>query len=592
MERRLAAILATDVVGYSRLMELDEAGTLTELKAHRRDLIEPAISQHHGRTVKLMGDGALVEFASVVDAVMCSVAIQTGMMKRNDAVAKDRRIDLRAGIHLGDIIVEGEDIYGDGVNIAARLEALAVPGGICISQQAYDQVETKLNLQFEDLGPHKIKNIARPIHLWGWAPEGDGKKFAAAGPKQGKSSLIYDRPTIAVLPFTNMYSDPGQEYFSDGITEDIITALSRCRWLHVVARNSAFAFKGKSVDVRETAKELNAGYVLEGSIRRSGDRVRITAQLVNGRDGTHLWGERYDRNIEDIFALQDEITGVIIGTIEPELSKIEGEALLGRPTTDLNAWESYQRGLWHLYRFKADELETAKDLFERAISLDPAFAQAYARLGYVHIQLGWYGPWENRVKRLSDAITLARRGVELDDREPATRLSLGRALALSGEIESGLDELRMAVELDPSFAQAHFALGQALSFLERLDEALHEINEALRLSPRDPHLWTFLNARAIVHYIAGDLEEAEADERSALRQPATTFHPALFLAAIYGRQGKMHEASEAITNLNRFRPGYTCTDARREWYFGDRPFRTQRFIDQFVADLRKAGLPE
>lgn len=401
-----------------------------------------------------------------------------------------------------------------------------------------------------------------------------------------------DTPSIAVLPFDNFSGDAAQEYFVDGITEDIITALARCRWLRVVARNSSFSYRGKSADVRRIAGELGVRYLLEGSVRRLGDRVRVTAQLVDGRHGTRLWGERYDSEVKDIFDLQEEIPRLIAGTIEPELSAIEGAALRNRSTRDLNAWDCYQRGLWHLYRFAEGELEIAKDLFERAIQLDPSFAQAYARLAYVHIQLGFYGRLEDRAERIKDAVAFARTAVDLDEREPATRLSLGRALSLCGAAERGVEELRAATELDPSFAQAHFALAQVLCYLDRPEEAFPEINEALRLSPRDPHLWTFLNVRALAHYISGNLGQAEADERAALRQPNTTFWPALFLVAILGQSGKTAEATEAIADLHRFRPGMTCADALRECTFGDRRIMTERFVEQLYADLRKAGLPE
>ncbi|MDJ0896564.1 MAG: adenylate/guanylate cyclase domain-containing protein [Alphaproteobacteria bacterium] len=592
MERRLAAILAADIVGFSRLMERDEVGTLAALKAHRRELIDPATAEHHGRLVKVVGDGLLVEFASVVNAVECAMAIQQGLVRRNEGQDPDSRIEFRIGIHLGDVMVEEDDLYGDGVNVAARLEALAAPGGVCLSQQALDQVETKLDLQCEDLGHRQVKNIARPVHAWSWSPPGPRQQSRGQVATNPTPSNSPDRPSIAVLPFENMSLDPAQEYFSDGITEDIITMLARCRWLDVIARNSTFAYKGKSADVRRIAGELGAKYILEGSVRRSGDRVRISAQLVDGGSGTHLWNERYDRNLNDIFELQDEIAGVIAGTLEPELTLIENAALRGRSVNDLNAWDCYQRGLWHLYRFTADELGKAMEMFKRAIALDPDFAQAHARLAYAHIQQGWYGPWEDRSEHLQEAIACADQSVKLDDKEPATRLSLGRALVLAGSRDRGIAQLRVAVELDPSFAQAHFALGQALCFSERHEEALKEINEALRLSPRDPHLWTFLNARALSHYFAGDLERAEADERAALREPNVTHYPALILVALLGRQGRAAEAGEAITDLHSLRPGFTCADARREWFFGDRPYVREHLIERFLRDVRAAGLPE
>ncbi|NRG16579.1 tetratricopeptide repeat protein [Rhizobiales bacterium] len=604
MERRLAAILSYDIVGYSRAMGADEHGTLERLKAHRRDVIEPKAAQHGGRIIKLMGDGALMEFSSVVDAVGFAVQVQTTVAGRDADLTEDQRLRYRIGINIGDVIAEGDDIYGDGVNVAVRLERLAKAGGVCVRRNVRNQVRGKLALDFEDRGEIGFKNIERPVRVFDLLMNAKAAALAAALdeiPPAAKSGFrgsingalsFPDKPSIAVLPFDNMSGDPGQEYFSDGVTEEIITMLGRCRWLFVVARNSTFAYKGKLIDIRRIAEELRVRYVLEGSVRRSGSRIRIKAELVDGRDGAHLWGERYDRDISDIFDLQDEIASIIAGTLEPELSSIEGAALGGRSTSDLNAWDCYQRGLWHLYHFKKGDLESAKALFDRAIALDPSFALAHAKLAYTHIQLGWYGRWEDRPRRIADAISIARQAISLDEREPAARVSLGRALALSGALDRGEEELRTAVALDPCFAQAHFALAQALCFLERPDEAIREVNEAIQLSPRDPHMWTFLNVRAIAHYQAGNLEAAEEDERTALRQPNTTFIPARLLAAILGRQGRRDEAKEALAELERLRPGYTCAEARREWYFGPRPFISERFIERLLTDLRAAGLPD
>ncbi len=417
---------------------------------------------------------------------------------------------------------------------------------------------------------------------------------ATVSPSEGSGGplSLSAGPSLAVLPFTNMSGDREQDYFADGLTEDIITALGRCRWLRVTARNSTFVYKGRAVDVRRVAEDLGVKYVLEGSVRLSGERVRVTAQLVNGADGQRIWGNRFDRDLKDVFTVQDEITTVIAGTVEPELEMIDAPMLRDSSIANLDAWDCYQRGLWHLYRFTTDELDAAKSLFERAIALDEEFAQAYARLAYVHIQLGWYGPHEERPARLKDAIVLSRRAIELDDRDSAARFALGRALAQSGKAERGIEELRTAVALEPSYAQGHFALAQALCYVERPDEGLPEIEEALRLSPQDPHLWTFLNVRALLHYQAGALQQAEADERAAMRLPNATHWPAFVLLAVLGRQGKTEAAQEVIAELHRYHPSFTCDDARREFYFVDRPYITRRFIERFVDDIRSAGLPE
>lgn len=597
MQRRLASVLIMDVVGYSRLMERDETATLEMLQNLREDIINPSVRRNNGRQVKLMGDGALLEFASAVDAVSCAVDIQTAIAPAARSLPDERQLLFRIGIHVGDVVVDEDDIYGDAVNIAARLEALAKPGGICVSQQAYDHVEHRMDLPFADMGLVQVKNVVRPLHVWSWSPDaaaGDGgisAKQVAPLPRKNERGSAGERPSIVVLPFKNLSPDQQQEYFADGVSEDVITSLSRCRWLRVIARNTAFAYKDKTLDVRQISEELSVRYVLDGSVRRSTDRVRVSVQLMDGRDGTNLWSERYEGTLDDFLRLQDEIAGAIAGTLEPELSAIEGAALHSRSTSDLNAWDSYQRGLWHLYHFSIEELKTAKELFERAIALDPAFAQAHAQLAYCHIQLGFYGAWEERPDRMRDAIAFAKRALLLDSREPAARISLGRALALSGDREAGLAEARTAVELDENHAQARFALGQILCFLQRPEEAIKQLDEAIRLSPRDPHIWTFIHVRALAYYMLGDLETAEAEERSALRQHNATFWPAMVLLAILGRRQKGSEAADVLRLVLQQRPGFTCAKARKEFYFGERPYMSESYISGLIGDLAAAGLP-
>ncbi|KRB51894.1 adenylate cyclase [Rhizobium sp. Root708] len=592
MTRRLAAILDADVVGFSRLMGLDEAGTFACLKAHNNQIIVPSIASHHGRVVKFVGDGVLAEFASVVDAVACAVDIQNALLQRNESTEPDRRMRWRIGIHVDDVLVQDDDIFGDGVSIAGSLQALAPPGGICISQQVSDQIRSKLDFRAVDFGNRRLENIERPIRVWRWVAEENTELASPAAPREETALPVRNRPSIAVLPFTNMSSVEGQEHFSDGFTDELIGTLARCRWLLVAARNSSFSYKGRQVDIQRVAEDLGVKYVLEGSVRRAADRVRITAQLLNGTDGTLLWAERYDRTLADIFEVQDELASEITGTVEPELGAIEFAALRGRAVLDMNAWEIYLKGLWHLYRFTLHDLTIAKALFEQAIAADPGFAQAQARLAYVHIQLGWYGSLDERADRICEAIGLAERAIILDQKEPAAHLALGRALALDGATTAGISHLRNATQLDPSFAQAHFALGQALCYAERPDQGIPEIREAFRLSPRDPHLWTFHNMLAIAGYQMDDMEDAAKAARAALRSPNVTFWPAMALVAILGRQGRPEEAREAVSRLHRFRPGMTCADARREFYFGDNPVMGKAFIDRFVADLDAAGLPE
>ncbi|MGO4437036.1 adenylate/guanylate cyclase domain-containing protein [Rhizobium sp. RAF56] len=589
--RRLAAILDADVVGYSRLMSIDEAGTFEALKAHRRELIAPLIAEHQGRIVKLIGDGTLAEFASVVDALTCALQIQRAMIQRNEGIEPTRRMELRIGVHLGDVLVESNDIYGDGVNVAARLQEIAPPGGLCVSQQVHDQIAAKMRFEATDMGLQRLKNIASPVHVWRWTPDGVADHGDAR--PAGEASLLphRNRPSLAVLPFANMSDVAEQEHFSDGFTEELIATLARCRWLFVAARNSSFTYKGRSVDVRKVAQDLGVRYVLEGSVRRAGSRIRITAQLLSGEDGTLLWAERYDRMLDDVFTLQDEIAAEITGTLEPELDAIEFAALRGRTVPDMNAWETYLKGLWHLYKFTLPDLTVARELLERAIVIDPGFAQAHARLAYVHIQLGWYGAMDDRAQRIRDALELSERAIALDEREPAAHLALGRARVLSGAAEVGIAHLRNALAMDPSFAQAHFALGQALCYVERPEEGIAEIREAFRLSPRDPHLWTFYTILAIAHYQAGRMEEATDAARSALRQANSTFWPAMILLAVLGGRGKAAETMEAKAELLRFRPGMTAATGRREFYFGETCVMPQSFVDRFIGDLEEAGLP-
>lgn len=587
MMRRRTTILDADVVGYSRLMGLDETGTFEALKAHRSELLLPAIAEHHGRVFKLVGDGTLAEFANAVDAIACAMKIQETMPHRNEGVATGSRMEFRIGIHLGEVMVVEDDLLGEAVHVAAKLQEIARPGGICLSNQAYEQVGSTLDFPVADFGQQKVEDCDEPVRVWRWLP--DVAHAIAAG---DKSLPGHRRPSIAVLPFVNRSNVAEQEHFSDGFTDELIATLARCRWLLVAARNSSFSYKDKPIDIGKVAEDLEVKYVLEGSVRRSGDRIRITAQLLNGVDGALLWAERYDGTLEDVFELQDKIAGQITGTIEPELGNIEFAALRGHMSADMDAWETYLKGLWHLYMFTFEDLRIARDLLERAIAMDPSFAQAYARLAYVHIQLGWYGPMDERAQRIADAIALAERAILLDESEPAAYLALGRAQALNGEPERGIDNLRNALKLNPSFAQAHFALGQALCYVMRPEEGIIEINEAFRLSPRDPHLWTFYNMLAIAHYQTDRLDAAAEAARASLRQANTTFWPAMILVAILGRQGKITEARSAAGELLRFRPPMTLSDARREFYFGNIPAMPESFVDQFVADLRKGGLAD
>jgi len=416
MERRLAAILSADVVGYSRLMEADEASTLAKLNSHREELVHRAIAEHHGRIVKLMGDGELVEFGSVVDAVECAVEIQQGMNKRNAKVPENQRMEFRIGINVGDVIVEGEDIYGDGVNVASRLEGLADPGGICVARNVFNQVKNKVDVGFEDMGEHRVKNITEPVRAY---------RVQLARPSAiGPPLALPDKPSIAVLPFDNMSGDPEQEYLCDGIAEDIITALSRLHWFLVIARNSTFVYKGRSVDVKQIGRELGVRYVLEGSVRKAGNRVRITAQLVDAMSGAHHWAQTFDRELADIFELQDDITQSVASAIEPKLVAAEGARSQSRSPQDLSAWDLVTRAMTHYGRMTTSESEIAIRMLRSAVQRYPNYGPAHSLLAFALMVSDHVG-WAPESDEYGYAAELARRAAQLDNEDPWAHLALG-----------------------------------------------------------------------------------------------------------------------------------------------------------------------
>ena len=569
MERRLAAIVAADVVGYSRLMEADEAGTLAALQDFRRDAIDPVIARHRGRIVKLMGDGVLLEFASVVDAVEGAVAWQ-------DA-ASTSGLGFRIGVNAGDVIVQGDDLYGTGVNVAARLEALAEPGGIYLSAGVHNEVKNKLDLAYEDLGDHQVKNISEPVRVF--------RIKGAHTPVPPPATVpLADKPTVAVLPFTNMSGDHEQDYFADGIAEDIMTLLSRDRWLAVIARNSTFVYKSKSVDVRDVSQKLGATYVLEGSVRKAGKRVRITAQLLSGADGHHIWSQRYDRDVEQIFDVQDQIASAIVGAISPAVALAQRELARRKPPQNLDARDLCWQGLWHFYKFDDKNLAEAERLFERAIDLDPEFAQALACLAYTYVEM----TVPNSTGGLLDkAVVLAHQAIALDERDPWSHFVLGRALSDSVNYQDAIAAFERAIELNPSLALAYFGLGYTLIWCRREREAIDLLAKAIVLSPNDPELWHFYDMLSTAHLSLGELDEAETFTRKALRQAHKTFWPYAMLVAILGLKGEIDPAKRAAVDLEAQRPGYTCDQARRDLYFCG----NQDFIDYFVRGLEAADVP-
>jgi adenylate cyclase len=585
VDRRLAAIFAADIAGYSRLMASDEEGTLRQLKAHRKQLIDPKITEHRGRIVKTTGDGALVEFVSVVDAVRCAVDIQRGMNQRNTDVPADKRIQFRIGINVGDIIIDGDDIFGDGVNVAARLEALADPGGILVSSIVHDQVRDKLSFGFEDMGEHTVKNIARPISVHrvslSEATPPTAVKSATASAKTEPSTVT--RPSIAVLPFANMSGDPEQEYFADGISEEIITGLSRLRWLFVIARNSSFTYKGKAVDIKRVARELGVRYVLEGSVRKGGNRVRITAQLIDAATGNHIWADRYDGELTDVFALQDEITRKAVAAIEPSLLEAEGVRSQHRAPEDLDAWDMVMRANSQFWRLTKSDSEAAIAMLRRAVQRHPDYAPAHSMLAFallVSRQVGWI----SIEPEVNEPAAFAAHAVELDDRDPWAHLALGYVAFTRRRTDEAVDEFQHALDLNPNFAAAHGFLGHALVLDGRSDQAIAHSEQAIRMSPHDPQNALFNVGLAAAHYLAGRYNEAIVYGRKAMQQRFGLTNGHRIYIASLAQAGQIDEARVALAKLQELQPGHSIA-----WIERNIPY-TPGPMAKFLEGMRKAGL--
>src|SRR5216684_441499 len=484
-KRKLAAILAADIAGYSRLMGADEEGTLAHLKLLRRELIDPKNKQHRGRIVKTTGDGILIEFLSVVDAIRCAIEVQQGMVERNADVPQEQRIEFRVGVNLGDVMIEGRDLYGDGVNIAARLEALAEPGGICISRTVLSHARDKVSFDVEDAGEQALKNIARPVHVYRII---DPSQRPATRKPEVPALALPDKPSVAVLPFTNMSGDPEQEFVSDGVAEDVITALSHYPSLFVIARNSSFTYKGRAVDVKKVGSEIGESYVLEGSVRKAGNRIRVTAQLIEAGTSNHVWAERYDRDLADVFAVQDELTEALTTALAPAIADAELRRAMRKPPGSLDAWAAYQRGLWHLSKATADDDVTAEKFFKLAIDLDPTFGGGYSALALYQLQTAALYQKLDLSTAQRSAEALARQAVALDGADAEARSCLGWALQARGEADGALAEIERALSMSPNLAIAHGHRGATLIFAGRPKEGLTALETCIRLDPRDPYL--------------------------------------------------------------------------------------------------------
>ncbi len=578
MERRLAAILSADVVGYSRLMSEDEAGTLAVLMAHRKDLFEPRIAEHHGRIIKLMGDGLLAEFGSVVDAVECAAVIQRQMAERNADAQQDNRIDFRIGVNMGDVIVEGDDLYGDGVNVAARLEQLAQPGEICVSGAARDQVFDKVDFALDDLGEVEVKNIPRPIRIYRVA--GASTPAEAAVPRPASH---HDKPSIAVLPFVNISGDPEQEYFSDGITEDIITALSRLRWFFVIARNSSFVYKGRPVDVKQVGQELGVRYVLEGSVRKAGNRIRVTAQLVDTLSGVHHWAQTYDRDLTDIFELQDDITHSVTAAIEPKLVAAEGVRSQNRSPGDLDAWDLVMQALTHYWRMTAAESGTAIEMLRTAVERYPDYGPAHSMLAFALMVSGHVG-WTPESHDYEYAADLARRAAELDDEDPWAHIALGYLAFTKRQTDEAVREYHRALELNPNFGTAYSYLGWALAFDGQSEEAIEIFERAIHMSPHDPLLAFCYSGTGVAHYLAGRYQDAVHWGQKAVRQRPGFTAAYRILCASLAQAGLMEETREMTAKLREMQPNVSIA-----WCETHVPY-TPRAMPHFLDGMRKAGI--
>ena len=579
VERRLAAILAADVAGYSRLMGVDEEGTLAALKAYRRELIDPKIAEHRGRIVKTTGDGALVEFASAVDAVRCAMEIQRTMAERNSAVPEDRRIEFRIGINVGDIIIDEGDIYGDGVNIAARVETHARPGGICLSDNAYQQMKGKLTLDVSDMGEQQLKNIAHPVKVY---------SIRLSSVPVRPALPLPDKPSIAVLPFQNMSGDPEQEYFVDGMVEDIITALSRMRWLFVIARNSSFTYKGRAVDLKQVGRELGVRYVLEGSVRKSANRVRITGQLIDTATGAHLWADRFDGGLEDVFDLQDKVTTNVVGAIAPTLERAEIERAKRKPTESLDAYDYFLRGMASIHEWTSETNDEALRLFRKSIELDPDFASAYGMAAWCYT---WrrINRWTiDRDQETAETINLARRAVDLGADDAVALCMGGYALAfVAHELDNGAALIDRALSINPNLAWAWHSSGWLRAFLGEPDLAIKHLEHGMRLSPLDPFVFRAYAGLACAHLLAGRYEESSLWAERALQRRPNLVVAVRESAASNALAGRLLKAQEAMAHLRRSDPELRISNFT-DWL----PLRQPQDIARYEEGLRKAGLPE
>ena len=580
-KRKLTAIFSADVAGYSRLMGEDDEATIQTLTVYR-EVMAALINQYRGRVVDTTGDNLMAEFGSVVDAVNCAVVIQKELAERNVELPNERKMQFRIGINIGDVIEEGDRIYGDGVNIAARVEGLAEAGGICISGRVYDHVENKLNLKYEYLGEQKVKNISRPVRVHRVRME-----TKAPVSEVSRTLELPDKPSIAVLPFVNMSGDSEQEYFADGITEDIITALSRFRWFFVIARNSTFTYKGKMVGVKQVAQDLCVRYVLEGSVRKAENRVRITAQLIDASIGHHVWADRYDRDLEDIFAVQDEITQSIVTSVSPEFLSAEMQRAQRKDVRDLDAWDYVMRASSYHSRYTKKDVTEAQLLLRKAIEVDPMSAEAFCLLAFTHLMQVQFGWSESVVQSIQEAAQAAQSAVAIDDRDAWTHTALGMVDLISKRYDNAVRRLETAIGLNPNLANAYGALGKALALTGEYDAAVTQINKAIRLSPRDPFMVYWFGHLGLAAFVDERYEDACEWGLKTIQENPRFPGGHRLLAARYGQLGRIEEAETELKEVLLLMPRMTADDVRRQV-----PFKKPSDMERYIDGLRKAGLPE
>ena len=580
--RRLTAIFAADVAGYSRLTGIDEEGTHVRLKEHFRGLVNPSVAAHRGHIVKNTGDGLLAEFNSVVDAMRCAVDVQRGMGQRNSDLPPNDRIEFRIGINVGDIIEDNGDIFGDGINIAARLEAIAEPGGICVSDDAYRQLRDKLDIAFDDAGEQNLKNIERPVRVF-------KVRDGVAAARQRPALALPDKPSIAVLPFQNLSADPQQEYFADGVVEDITMALARFRWLFVIARNSSFTYKGRAVDIKQVGRELGVRYVLEGSVRKAGNRMRIAGQLIDGETGALLWADRFDGALEDMFELQDHLTSSVVGAIAPKLQQAEIKRARRKPAENLHAYDYYLRGLASSRMWTEDANREALRLFCKAIELEPGLAPAYGMAAWCYTQRKARGWMADDVQESAEAARLARQAVLLGGDDPLALCMGGYALAfVAREFDDAAAFMDRGLTVNPNFATAWMLSAWLRVWRGEPELALEHVEHAMRLSPLDPFLYVMRSVTAYAHFLAGRYDVASSWAEKAVRDSPTFLMLGLCIcAASNALAGRFETAKRDMARAVRYVPDLRASNLKD--FF---PFRRAEDLAMFAEGLRKAGLPE